>query len=517
MGKKDKNKKKGKGAEKTAMKTDKKLAAKQKKMLEKLGEADIADIVKKLEAQEQSVTAISENVCAAPTPRSNFSLVAHPEKEELILFGGELYNGSKVFIYNDLYFYNIPRNEWKQLRSPSGPTPRSGHQMVATANDGGQLWLFGGEHASPSQLQFYHYKDLWMLSLKTRQWSKINAPNGPSARSGHRMVVSKKRLFVFGGFHDNNQSYHYYNDVHVFSLETYEWLKIEIASPIVPAIRSGCCMAAAPDGKIFIWGGYARTSMKKDLDRGVTHTDMFMLDVDKSGSGNKFKWSTVKAGGYRPKPRNSVGCTVGANGKAYCFGGVMDVNEDDENVQGQFGDELLVFDLSSHAWRLLEVAAKDKSSSKLDKEKSNDIEMAGDAAQAAEKTVTTSTDGIFTVTVGGPGSSQATTPYVSKIPSLFGTPRRTDVPSPRMNPGLCICKGILYLFGGIYEEDEKQQTLNDFYALDLHKLDQWKVLIAGNQKAHDWIDDDDSSSSDEECSDEDDDDDDDSDSEMETD
>lgn len=38
MGKKDKNKKKGKGAEKTAMKTDKKLLAKQKKLLEKIGE-----------------------------------------------------------------------------------------------------------------------------------------------------------------------------------------------------------------------------------------------------------------------------------------------------------------------------------------------------------------------------------------------------------------------------------------------------------------------------------------------
>lgn len=38
MGKRDKNKKKGKGAEKTAMKTDKKIAAKQKKLLEKLGE-----------------------------------------------------------------------------------------------------------------------------------------------------------------------------------------------------------------------------------------------------------------------------------------------------------------------------------------------------------------------------------------------------------------------------------------------------------------------------------------------
>lgn len=38
MGKKDKGKKKGKGAEKTAMKTDKKLAVKQKKLLEKIGE-----------------------------------------------------------------------------------------------------------------------------------------------------------------------------------------------------------------------------------------------------------------------------------------------------------------------------------------------------------------------------------------------------------------------------------------------------------------------------------------------
>lgn len=38
MGKKDKGKKKGKGAEKTAMKTDKKLLLKQKKFLAEIGE-----------------------------------------------------------------------------------------------------------------------------------------------------------------------------------------------------------------------------------------------------------------------------------------------------------------------------------------------------------------------------------------------------------------------------------------------------------------------------------------------
>lgn len=41
MGKKDKNKKKGKGAEKTLVKTDKKLVAKNKKLLQKLGEVKV--------------------------------------------------------------------------------------------------------------------------------------------------------------------------------------------------------------------------------------------------------------------------------------------------------------------------------------------------------------------------------------------------------------------------------------------------------------------------------------------
>jgi len=198
----------------------------------------------------------------------------------------------------------------------------------------------------------------------------------------------------------------------------------------------------------------------------------------------------VKAGGYKPKPRSSVGCTVAANGKAYTFGGVIDVDEDDEDVHGQFGDELLAFDLTSQTWRLQEIQTKSSPAEKKESEESKDVEMS-----APDKPVTTTTDGIFTVTVGGPSTS---TPYVSNIPSLFPKSKPTNVPSPRMNPGLCVCKGTLYIFGGIIEEDAKQLTYNDFYSLDLHKLE-WKVIIPNNLKAHDW-EDSDSSSSDEECS-----------------
>lgn len=35
--------------------------------------------------------------------------------------------------------------------------------------------------------------------------------------------------------------------------------------------------AATPDDKILIWGGYSKTAVKKDIDRGTTHSDMFAL------------------------------------------------------------------------------------------------------------------------------------------------------------------------------------------------------------------------------------------------
>lgn len=94
------------------------------------------------------------------------------------------------------------------------------------------------------------------------------------------MVAAKKKLFIFGGFHDNNTSYQYFNDVHVFSLESYEWLKIEIAGAIPPAPRSGSCIAAAPDGRILIWSGYTKSKVNKEVDRGITHADMFALTPD---------------------------------------------------------------------------------------------------------------------------------------------------------------------------------------------------------------------------------------------
>jgi N-acetylneuraminic acid mutarotase len=288
-----------------------------------------------------------------PSARTNFAICSFDDT--IFIHGGEFFNGSKTEVYGEFFSYNTVKSEWKQINASPVPTPRSGHQLISTAQNGGELYLFGGEYASPSQLQFLHFKDIWRYQLTTKKWEKLKAPNGPSARSGHRMVLSKKRIFLFGGFHDNSTSFQYFNDVWCFSLENYNWTKIE-AQGTAPAARSGVILGATDDGKLIITGGYTKTSAKGDAERGVTHTDSFVLQ---EADGN-WKWSSCKPGGRRLVPRSGVACAVGPAGRVYTFGGVMDTEEDDENLRGQFSNEIHYLDTAGGglAWRKLEIKTK---------------------------------------------------------------------------------------------------------------------------------------------------------------
>ena len=36
-------------------------------------------------------------------------------------------------------------------------------------------------------------------------------------------------------------------------------------------------MVPTPDGKVLVFGGYSKVKVKKDVDQGTVHTDMFLL------------------------------------------------------------------------------------------------------------------------------------------------------------------------------------------------------------------------------------------------
>lgn len=509
MGKKDKKRKDKKvtGAEKTAAKTEKKATQKLKKELRLKGEEDIEKLIAEVQELDRKRLEVTEDVVTPPSPRSNFSFVAHPEKDELILFGGEFFNGSKTLVYNDLFIYNIKKNEWILVKSPNAPPPRSAHQALILPRGGGELWIFGGEFTSPSQSQFYHYKDLWVFRTSTRRWEKIAASGGPSSRSGHRMVACKKHLIVFGGFHDNGRDYKYFNDVYTFDSETLKWQKPEVhGTPPTP--RSGFVMAPLSDGRILIYGGYSKDRLKKDVDKGIVHSDMFLLQPDKGEpSSGEWFWTRVKHGGCKPSPRS--GCTMAVlpnDDRAYVFGGVYDT-ESEETLEGTFYDELYRLDLDLRKWyrvaprgkgevekkrrrrvaneteeetdRLEECSARDERVSKVEQ-----IHSDSETDSPLPSRVTTVEDGIFTLTIGPLNAST----------SCEGTEADADeptsrfVPRARMNAGLALKRGVLYLYGGVYEANEKEITLADFHCLDLHRLDEWRTLIEYDDEQQEWID-----------------------------
>ena len=65
---------------------------------------------------------------------------------------------------------------------------------------------------------------------------------------------------------------------------------------------------------------------------------------------------------------------------------------------------------------------------------------------------------------------------------------KVNYPSPRFGSAMVLRQSILYLFGGMFEDEEDRQlTFNDFYSLDIRKLDSWLTLIESDIKTMEWF------------------------------
>jgi len=68
---------------------------------------------------------------------------------------------------------------------------------------------------------------MWCLDVKTNIWKEVKAVGDvPSARSGHRMVVWRGFIVLFGGFYEAMRDVKWYNDLYVFSFQDERWIQI---------------------------------------------------------------------------------------------------------------------------------------------------------------------------------------------------------------------------------------------------------------------------------------------------
>ncbi|XP_045760726.1 kelch domain-containing protein 4 [Maniola jurtina] len=478
MGKK-KNKNKVSGAVKTAAKTDKKLANKLKKELANLGEEDIAKVIAEIEKEEAKRAAASEKILSGPpSSRAYASLTPHPTSNELIMFGGEFHNGQQTAVYNELLFFNPANGSWRLVKAPGAPPPRSAHQAVATSANKGELWIFGGEFTSPSETQFHHYKDLWCFSLAEKKWEKVVAPNGPSPRSGHRMVLLGRKLFIFGGYCDDGRECRYFDDLYTFCLDTRQWERLT-PSGRGPCARSACVMLPVGNDSLIIDGGFSRVREGR-AERTQNHMDMFKL----SCKGAAWAWRAL-AGSKNSLAGRAAAVNAHSN-RGYVFGGVCDFLENEEELTGVMSDDLSMVDLDKCRWHAVTLRSEQsapaaQTSAPTAEDSAPTAESASEDTGQAKEAVTVVTDEVFTMKLGGvPVQAEPDT-----VVTLAPRQEKTG-PSARMSAMMAIQRSVLYVYGGVLEKDEKQFYLGDMYSLDLHKLNEWKTLIE-QPPLPDWL------------------------------
>eukprot|EP00041_Stephanoeca_diplocostata_P014720 m.276946 g.276946 ORF g.276946 m.276946 type:complete len:512 (-) comp19777_c0_seq1:85-1620(-) len=429
-------------------------------------EKSIDEILAELdkEAKEKEVKPTEEKI-QQPKARIFGTLSPHPTKDLLLLFGGELCDGKSTNVYNELLVYHTGKHDWRKWTLPNAPAPRSAHQAVVSVGSDASLFIFGGEFTSPTGNQFYHYNEFWRLPLNVpfaeMAWEKLDSKGGPSPRSGHRMVLLKKKIVVFGGFHFNNKSSpKYFNDVHVFDLETYKWSKVQFPTVhICPDPRSAGQLASCGDG-ILVCGGYSMARTKGESFAGRQHADIWFLEEKDDGgdgavvadaSGKKacpWAWSKVKSAGVPPNLKSGA-AMAGKDDRAYSFGGTEDVEEEDSIESTCFNDLYTVLVGKKPTWHSLESA----------------VPAASSAASAAS---------------------------ASAVP-----PSDKSCPSPRMNANLCVTGNAVYVFGGQIEIGSRSVTLSDLYAMPIGKggkLGSWNLLHGNEASSGGWAEADSSSS-----------------------
>ncbi|KAK3185344.1 Kelch repeat-containing protein 3 [Lecanicillium sp. MT-2017a] len=538
MGAKDKKKgndaKKARKAEKAAKQATKGEKKQKGKMAKIEGsdaeDVDLDEVLEEYRRQQELFLKVTETVCdGPPRARSASTMMASPtDSNNLLLFGGEYFNGSLAHFFSDLHIYYINRDEWRSVTSPNAPLPRSGHAWTRASNPN-HVYLFGGEFSSPKQGTFHHYSDFWRLEPATREWTKIEVKGkdkSPSARSGHRMTYWKQYIILFGGFQDTSNQTKYLSDLWIFDTVNFVWHSPALPpAQLKPDARSSFTLLPCDTGAV-LFGGYSRVkatvSIKKKGTKGgqapgqqnvllpKVHEDCFYLRMSQppadapSTAPPTVRWEKRKKPANAPNPTRAGATMTWHKGRGILFGGVHDVEQSEEGMESEFYNQMFAWNIERNRFMPLGLrkprnqqkkAVVEQRIGRRGRGQANEEEL---LRQLAALETGASLDDIDSIELEKKEDEEK-----DKELPVKEMPFTMEPPHVRFNAQLAVQNDVLYIYGGTFEKADREFTFDDLYAIDLDKLDGCKEIF--NRPVEDWV----------ESEDEDDDDDDDEDEEEE--
>ncbi|KAJ6547548.1 hypothetical protein B0H19DRAFT_1166233 [Mycena capillaripes] len=456
--------KKAKAAQKVE-RTAKKKVGKQKKVEdEEDSDDDLEGILEKLRMEWEEAHKVTEELAdGPPSRRANATLTACPNGNHLWCIGGEFFSEDGK------------ADEWRRFVSPTCPGPRSAHAVAASPAGGGKIFLFGSEFSSLHQNSFHHYRDFWVFDIQTHTWDRIDTKIRPSARSGHRMAIWKHYIVLFGGFYDPGITTRYLNDLWLFDLQEYKWRQIEFRETDTrPSPRSGFSFLSTADG-IVLHGGYCKEYAKGKRPVGVMLEDTWFLKMTMATTDSAnakpssdplvVKWERRKRPSTAYAPALRSGCTMAlwsAKNTAVLFGGVTDEDTGEETLESVFWNDLNGYQLAGKGKWVSMTLKRPKNKSKTGGKKKiqvvaykPDDHPDSDDDEDAENVAVIQTLPVVEV---DPDDPLLTTPLA------------------RYNAMLAVLRNTLYIYGGIYERGKREYTLDDFYSIQLDKLERYTCL-----------------------------------------
>ncbi|RDA92624.1 hypothetical protein CP533_1449 [Ophiocordyceps camponoti-saundersi (nom. inval.)] len=514
--------KKAEKAAKQASKGEKKAKTKAARLDGSDGEdVDLDEVLEAYRRQQEQFHKVTETVCdGPPRPRAASTLLAAPhDSNSLLLFGGEYFNGSLANFFNDLYIYNIARDEWRSVSSPNAPLPRSGHAWTRAGNPS-FVYLFGGEFSSPKQGTFHHYSDFWRLEPATREWTKIEArarDKSPPARSGHRMTYWKQYIILFGGFQDTSNQTKYLADLWIFDTVHYQWhCAVLPPAQLKPDARSSFTLLPCEQGAV-LYGGYSRvkanvtlkkkgsktqSSGNKNVLVPKVHDDCFFLRMALPLAGASpetppaVRWERRKKPANAPNPSRAGATMTWHKGRGILFGGVHDVEQSEDGMDSEFFNQLFAWNIERNRFMPLSLrkprqqkkVATEQRLGRRGRAQANEEELLRQLAALETGASLDDADDMELDRKPDSGPAEDEKPAREMPVSM-------EPPHIRFNAQLAVQDDVLYIYGGTFEKGDREFTFDDLFAIDLSKLDGCKEIFS--RAVEDWIESEDEDEDDE--------------------
>ncbi|KAL9656042.1 hypothetical protein ABK040_007661 [Willaertia magna] len=216
---------------------------------------------------------------------------------KLFLFGGNFFKDNLLTISNNLFEINlVPNNNnkieeeyWNEIKVQNYSTikERVYHSAIIYENE---LIIFGGMSNNEC------FNDMYLLDLNEKdEWKRMVYQNNeltsvnyiPSPRYGHTMCIYKDKLYLFGGFTNNESQIS--NELFQFNLKEHEWKLIKLDKKIKGRYHHTMNII---DDNIFIFGGLGESN---DSNETSILDDLIIIDLSfiENNLQNKAKVTTI--------------------------------------------------------------------------------------------------------------------------------------------------------------------------------------------------------------------------------